>query len=83
MEVLSTNERTLSPKDWALTIFIASLPLIGIIMLFVWGFGSEGNIHRKNWALGTLIIYIVAFIIAFTFVFFFGGLAMLSNLAGS
>ena len=72
------DTRTLDPKEWALTIFIASLPLIGFIMILVWAF-SEGNIHRKNWAQGTLIIYVIALAIALAFLFLFGGLALISS----
>lgn len=72
------NNRTLDNKEWALTIFISSLPLIGFIMLLVWAF-SDGNIHRKNWAQGTLILWVIAIAIALAFLFLFGGLAMISN----
>ena len=72
------NHRTLDPKEWALTIFISSLPLIGIIMILVWAF-SEGNIHRKNWAQGTLILMVIFLAIALAFLFLFGGLAMISS----
>jgi len=72
------NHRTLDPKEWALTIFISSLPLIGFIMLLVWAF-SDGNIHRKNWAQGTLILWVIALAIALAFLFLFGGLAMINS----
>ncbi len=72
------NNRTLDPKEWALTIFISSLPIIGFIMLLVWAF-SDGNIHRKNWAQGTLILWVIALAIALAFLFLFGGLAMINN----
>ena len=72
------NNRTLDPKEWALTIFISSLPIIGFIMILVWSF-SDGNIHRKNWAQGTLILWVIALAIALAFLFLFGGLAMISN----
>ena len=71
----------MSYKEWALTIFISSLPLIGFIMLLVWGFGSETNIHRKNWALGSLLLAVIGLIIAMLFLFVFGGIAMLGALA--
>ena len=80
MEHSETN-RTLSPTDWALTIFISSLPLIGIIMLLIWAFGNDGNIHKKNWAKGTLILFLIAIIIGFAFLFLFGGIALISQLA--
>ena len=72
------NNRTLDPKEWALTIFISSLPLIGFIMILVWAF-SDGNIHRKNWAQGTLILIVIALAIALAFLFLFGGLAMVNS----
>ena len=72
------NHRTLDPKEWALTIFISSLPLIGFIMVLVWSF-SDGNIHRKNWAQGTLILWVIALAIALAFLFLFGGLAMINS----
>ena len=79
MQVLDNN-RALDAKEWALTIFISSLPLIGIIMLLVWAFTEDANIHKKNWAKGTLILWVIGFIIAFTFLFLFGGIAILSQI---
>lgn len=79
MQTLNDNQ-PLDPKEWALTIFISSLPLIGIIMLFVWAFSDGSNIHKKNWAKGTLILWIIAFIIGFAFLFLFGGIAILSQM---
>lgn len=74
----TTNNRTLDAKEWALTIFIAGLPLIGFIMVLVWAFG-DGNIHRKNWAQGTLILMVIALAIVLAFLFLFGGLALINN----
>jgi hypothetical protein len=78
---LVENNRTLDAKEWAITIFISTLPLAGFIMLLVWAFSENTNIHKKNWAKGTLIIWIIGLIIAFTFLFLFGGIALLSKLA--
>ena len=79
MELVGNN-RTLDAKEWALTIFISSLPLVGIIMLLVWAFSEDGNIHKKNWAKGTLIIWLIGFIIAFAFLFLFGGIAIMTQM---
>lgn len=77
---LVENNRTLDAREWALTIFISSLPLIGIIMLLVWAFSDDGNIHKKNFAKGTLILWIIGFIIAFAFLFLFGGIAIMTQM---
>ncbi len=80
MDTISTEKNNvLSVKDWALTIFISGLPLIGLIMLFVWAFSDDTNINKKNWAKGTLFIYLLAIVLFIVFMIFFGGLAMLSN----
>ena len=82
MENLSTEptSQIMSYKEWALTIFISSLPLIGLIMLLVWAFGDDANIHKKNWAKGSLLLALIAFIMVFFFLFVFGGIAMLAAL---
>ena len=72
---LVENNRTLDAKEWALTIFVSSLPLIGIIMLLVWAFSEDSNIHKKS-----LILWLIGIIIAFTFLFMFGGIAIMSQM---
>ncbi len=42
--------------QWALTIFLSSLGIIGIILLFVWAFGSDTQSSKRNYARGMLIL---------------------------
>lgn len=81
MEVLNEQQRTMSPKEWALNIFLAALPLVGLILLLVWAFGDTGNLQRSNWAKGRLIIVLIGLVLIFLFFFLFGGLALLAGLA--
>ncbi len=74
------NNRTLDIKEWALTIFISSLPLIGLIMLLIWAFSEDTNIHKKNWAKGNLILLVIGFLVIVSFLFLFGGLAIIAAL---
>lgn len=81
METQSTlHTQTLSAKEWALTIFISSLPLAGFIMLIIWAFSDDTNIHRKNWAKGSLLLMIIGLAIALAFLFLFGGIAIIKHL---
>jgi hypothetical protein len=59
-------EQPVSVGEWMLTIFLTMIPLVNIIMLFVWAFGSAANASKANWAKASLIwigIAIVFYII--------------------
>ena len=64
----TSNE--MSFGDWFLTIFLAAIPLVGIVLLFVWAFGSTTNPCKANWAKANLawaaiaiVIYLIIFVI--------------------
>lgn len=50
----SENNRPLTTGEWFVTILILGLPLIGIVMHFVWAF-SDGNLGRRNFCRATLL----------------------------
>lgn len=41
--------------DWFVTLLILSIPIVNIIMLLVWGFGSQGNVNRQNYCRASMI----------------------------
>lgn len=53
-QVAPTQSDT-SVGQWMLTLFLAALPVIGIIMMFVWAFGSNASPAKANWAKATLL----------------------------
>jgi hypothetical protein len=59
--------------NWIVTLIVLAIPLVNIIMLFVWGFASGTNPNKQNFCRAMLIAYLVA-IVCF---FLFGGLAFL------
>ena len=46
--------------DWFLTIFIANIPILGLIMLVVWAIDKNGNPNKANWAKAKLLWYALA-----------------------
>ena len=68
----------MSLGDWIITFIILAIPLVNIIMLFVWGFSSSTNPNKQNFAKATLIIYLVGIILFFLF----GGMAFLGAMRG-
>ena len=74
------DSKLMSPKEWALTIFLASIPIVGFILVLVWAFDSSTDLQKKNWAKGTLLLMLIYFILAMLFLFMFGGLALFAGL---
>ena len=64
----SSNE--VSFGEWFLTIFLTAIPLVGLVLLFVWAFGSTTNPSKANWAKASLawaaigiVIYLIIFVV--------------------
>jgi hypothetical protein len=68
----STNQVSVKTGEWVLTFLITAIPIIGIIMLFVWAFGSKTNESKANWAKATLIWFAILISIYIFFVFIIG-----------
>ena len=74
------NTRPLSTGEWFLTMFILGIPLVGIVMYFVWAFGA-GNINRANFCRAGLIWLAIAITLGILFMIAFGGFALLAGAA--
>lgn len=79
MEIIDTHQKPVSTTDWFGTIFITAIPLIGLIMLFVWGFGNNTKPSKANWARATLLWLLVGFVI-YGFIALVFGAAILGTL---
>lgn len=67
--------------EWIVTFIISYIPLVGIIMLFVWAFGDGTHPSKKTWAQAALIMAVVAIILS---IIFFGIIAsILGNIFSS
>lgn len=65
--------------EWFIAILITAIPVVGIVMLFVWAFGSNTNVNKANWAKATLIWMAIGVFIA-VLVFGILGLAFFTGL---
>jgi len=56
----------LTVKNWMLTLLLLMIPIVNIVMLFVWAFGGGTNPNKQNyakasllWALIALVLYLI------------------------
>ena len=57
----------MSIGDWIITSIIFAIPIVGFVMLFVWGFGSNTHPSKANWAKASLIMIGISFLIVVSF----------------
>ncbi len=73
--------RPLSTKDWMVTLLLSFIPLVNLIMYFVWAFSDDTHPSKKNWAKAALIWILIAIVFYVLIFALFGG--MLLSLANS
>ncbi|HLO91080.1 MAG: hypothetical protein ACM3ME_03700 [Chloroflexota bacterium] len=73
METLENIKKdTISVGEWLVTIIVTGIPLIGIIMLFVWSFSSGTHPVKSNWAKAMLIVIAISIILSILIIVIFG-----------
>jgi len=67
MDQQNSSYIPMSIGDWIITFIITYIPLVGIIMLFIWAFGGNAHPSKKTWAQATLIIFAVMIVLSILF----------------
>ena len=49
--------------DWFVTLLILAIPLVNLIMLFVWGFGRNNKPSRANYCKLSLLLMLIGVVI--------------------
>jgi hypothetical protein len=60
---MSENNDVVTTGNWIITYLIMCIPLINIIMLFVWAFGGGAQASKANWAKASLIWIVISIIL--------------------
>ena len=50
--------------NWMLTIFLTMIPIVNIIMYFVWSFGSSTEKSKSNWAKASLVWMLIGIVLS-------------------
>ena len=59
----NNDSNVITTGDWVIVYLIMCIPLVNIIMLFVWAFGGGTPASKANWAKATLIWFVIVFIL--------------------
>ena len=54
-EVPACTQKPVSVGQWMITLLLMAIPIVNIVMLFVWAFGGNTPLSKANWAKAMLI----------------------------
>lgn len=57
---MEEQQKDISFGEWFLTLLIAAVPILNIVMLFIWAFGENTHPCKANWAKASLAWLAVA-----------------------
>lgn len=80
---MDNRESIMSVKDWLITWLLLMIPFANIAFLFIWAFGSTGNLNRKNFAKSYLILMCIMIVLQITLFIIFWGSMFLLGLASA
>jgi hypothetical protein len=61
------NYKPMTIGEWLITFIITYIPIVGIIMLFVWAFSDGNHPSKKTWAQAMLILFAIAIVLGIIF----------------
>ena len=76
------SDKTLSVKDWLITLVVLSIPFIGLIFLLYWALANSSNINRKNYCIAVIIYQVALFVLVLLILIVLISMGLLSNLMG-
>ena len=66
-------DQVVSLGDWMITMLICWIPIVGLVMMFVWAFGNS-NPSKRNWARAALLWAVIAFVFYMIIFIMFGAM---------
>jgi hypothetical protein len=74
----AATDEVISTLGWFGTLIVLVVPIVGIVIYFVWAFGTVGNLNRRNYCRASLIMLAIAIglsiLTAVVFFVFFAGI---------
>jgi len=77
-ESYDDQEKVYSVMQWFGTFLLMFIPVVNIILLFVWAFSNKINKNKKNWAIASL--FIVAIVAVLLIILYFMLVSMFNRI---
>ena len=78
---MNARSTDVSVGEWMVTMLLMCIPVVNIIMLFVWAFGGDAPVSKSNWAKAGLIWTLISigfYVVLFVILIAAGGMAAMS-----
>ena len=50
------DTKVVSTKEWVIMLLLASIPIVGIVLMFVWAFSPDENENKRNFSKAYLLM---------------------------
>lgn len=64
----ASSSEVVSVKDWIITMLILMIPIVNLVMVFVWAFGGGSNPSKANYFKAMILVTVVGMVLWFLFV---------------
>jgi len=61
--------KIITTSEWILTKLMVLIPVVNIIMLFIWAYNKKTDLNKSNWAKAELVVLFVKFIFYIIIIF--------------
>ena len=65
--VVNKDQKVISVKEWFITIRILMVPIVNLVMPFVWAFGGGSSASKANYFKAYLIMILISIILVALF----------------
>ena len=66
-QLATASNEVITTLGWFGTLFVLIVPIVGIVLYFVWAFGTGGNLNRRNYCRAALIMMAISIVLGIIF----------------
>ena len=78
---MDQNNSTVRVGEWVIALLLLAIPVVNLVMMFVWAFGGGTNPSKANFAKASLIWMAIGIVLCIIFYAIFGA-AMFAMMNG-